>query len=102
MIATLSEVAELLGCTEETVVERIASGDIPALKFGRSWVVPRGALEVRINELALEQARSRVDNRGRAVARTVRRKSIPALPELAELRADPRGLLRGNSRTEQA
>ena len=95
MIASLAEVAELLGCTEETVVERINAGDIPALRFGRSWVVPRGALEVRINELALEQARSREERRGQPLDSRPGRKPIPALPDVKAFRLSlPRGTTR--------
>jgi excisionase family DNA binding protein len=47
------QVAELLRCEVVTVEEKTRSGEIPAVKIGRSWVYPRAALLQRLNELAL-------------------------------------------------
>ncbi len=59
MIYNVAQVAELLQCTEETVVERINAGELPGAKFGRGWVIPADALRVRLNEIALEHAKNR-------------------------------------------
>lgn len=59
MIYNVTQVAELLGCTEEIVAERINTGDLPGVKFGRSWVIPEDALRARLNEKALQEARDR-------------------------------------------
>jgi excisionase family DNA binding protein len=59
MIYNVTQVAQLLGCTEEIVAERINSGDLPGVKFGRSWVIPADALRERLNQKALEEARER-------------------------------------------
>ncbi len=84
MIYNVAQVAYLLGCTEEIVVERINAGDLPGAKFGRGWVIPADALRVRLNEIALEHARTR-----RQGPPPPRRKPIPELPVKA-LRRDPR------------
>lgn len=83
MILSVPDVAELLGCSPEIVVERIAAGDIPALRFGRSWVVPQDALRERLTEIALAEARARktpAPAPKRAAARVP-----PPLPSLAAL-----------------
>lgn len=84
MIYNVAQVADLLGCTEETVVERINAGELPGAKFGRGWVIPADALRVRLNEIALEHAKTR-----RQGPRPQRRKPIPELP-LRALQRDPR------------
>ena len=38
------EVAQLLDCTPETVLDKAAAGQLAAVKFGRSWVFLRDAL----------------------------------------------------------
>jgi excisionase family DNA binding protein len=59
VIYNVAQVADLLGCTEEIVVERINAGELPGAKFGRGWVIPADALRVRLNEIALEHAKNR-------------------------------------------
>ena len=56
---SINEVATILGCEAETAVERIISGDLPGLKIGRSWIVPREAFSQCLNELALREAQER-------------------------------------------
>lgn len=56
---TVEQVAEMLLCDKETVAERLNRGDLPGLKFGRSWVIPTAALFQRLNDLALEEAACR-------------------------------------------
>lgn len=52
-------VAPLLGCTPETVEDRLRDGTLPGVKLGRSWVIPARALEQRLCDLAMEQAAER-------------------------------------------
>ena len=52
-------VATLLKCEGETVNTGAASGDLPGIKVGRSWVFPRAALVSRLNEKALEESELR-------------------------------------------
>ena len=56
---TIAEVAHILDCAAEKVVEKIKDGDVPGLKWGRGWIVPREALSQRLNELALQEAHDR-------------------------------------------
>ena len=88
MIYNVAQVADLLECTEETVVEWINAGELPGAKFGRGWVIPADALRVRLNEIALEHAKARRQDALPSPAGP-RRKPIPALPVKALLR-DPR------------
>lgn len=60
----VEEVAELLACDKDTAAERLNSGDLPGLKMGRSWVIPEQALIQRMNEIALEEAAKRREERG--------------------------------------
>jgi excisionase family DNA binding protein len=84
MIYSVAQVAEMLGCTQEIVVERIYAGELPGAKFGRGWVIPADALRVRLNEIALEHAKAR-----RQGPSPIRRRPAPALPVRA-LPRDPR------------
>ena len=63
MIYTVTQVAEMLGCTEEVVAERLNKGDLPGVKYGRSWVIPADALRDRLNEKALAEAKERREPR---------------------------------------
>ena len=51
-ILTTNEAAEMLQCQPKTVDDRLRAGDLPGVKFGVSWVIPREALLERVNELA--------------------------------------------------
>jgi len=53
-ILRAEDVAQLLDCSTETINERTAAGDLPGIKFGRSWVYPAEALFERLNTLARE------------------------------------------------
>lgn len=87
---TVAEAAKLLECEPETVAERIASGDLPAVKFGRGWIIPAQALDQRLNELALQQAELRRNSRAGKGTSPVpvkqagprRARTPPALPSL--------------------
>lgn len=57
------ELAGLLGCEVETLNERAHAGELPGLKFGRSWCFPIDALNTWLCELAIKQARERQDDR---------------------------------------
>jgi len=42
---TVEETAKLLGIGRQLAYERVKTGEIPSLKFGRRLLVPRKALE---------------------------------------------------------
>ena len=52
-ILTEKEVADLLDCEPTTVQEKARLGELPAIKFGRSWRFPRVALLESLNARAL-------------------------------------------------
>lgn len=58
-IYTAEQIASLLKCDKETAEARIRSGDLPGIKFGKSWVIPRQALLQCLNEMALSEAAQR-------------------------------------------
>ena len=58
-IYTAQQLAELLGCDKETAEARIRQGDLPGVKFGKGWIVPRQAFIERVNEMAKEEAAAR-------------------------------------------
>jgi excisionase family DNA binding protein len=51
-ILTAAEAANLLGCEPETICEKLNRGELPGVKFGRGWAIPRTALLETINDLA--------------------------------------------------
>lgn len=100
-IFTVPELARLFNCDSETVSMRLLNGDLPGLKVGRGWIVPRKALFERLNEKAHEEAAMRrqenlSSNNGQkfsskitnhisilpAVARGRKRRLPPPLPDL--------------------
>lgn len=58
-ILGIEELAMRLRCKEEMASTLLAQGVLPGLKFGRSWIVPRHSLLLRLNKLALDQAEER-------------------------------------------
>jgi|UppTromiDAQMD018_1034420.scaffolds.fasta_scaffold00016_22 hypothetical protein len=58
-IFTVEDLAAMFDCDEETASARLKCGDLPGLKVGRGWIIPRQALFERLNEMALEEAAAR-------------------------------------------
>jgi len=89
---TAEEVAELLHCESRTVEDYLRRGDLPGLKFGAGWIIPSEALYQRVNQMALEEAEKRRNDRNsvRPLAVLVnpsgrssgRRRERPKLPSL--------------------
>lgn len=52
-ILSRDEVAQLLDCEPETVDIAARKGELPGLKFGRSWIFPHAALLEYLNHRAL-------------------------------------------------
>ena len=75
-VLTKAEVAALLQCEENTVEEKARTGELPAVKVGRTWVFLRRTLFARLWEMSLEPKQSR---EGESVhARRVRAKENAA------------------------
>ncbi len=58
-ILTIDQVADVLLCDKDTAAACLNSGELPGLKFGRSWVIPAVSFYQRLNELAIEAANER-------------------------------------------
>ncbi|WP_333907132.1 helix-turn-helix domain-containing protein [Delftia acidovorans] len=61
-ILTVDDLAELFGCDKETAAARLTSGDLPGVKVGRGWIIPRQALFERLNEKARHESEMRRSN----------------------------------------
>jgi excisionase family DNA binding protein len=62
-ILTVSDLAELLSCDAETVAAKLINGDLPGLKIGRSWIIPKQAFLQRLNSKALEDSAARREDK---------------------------------------
>jgi excisionase family DNA binding protein len=49
---TTAEVAEKLRITPDGVAKRIKRGQLPAVRVGRRWLIPRKALDAMLQPLA--------------------------------------------------
>jgi excisionase family DNA binding protein len=58
-IIEIEEICALLQCTPETVQEMLRAGDLPGVKPGKTWRVPRDAFLQRLNEMASDEAAAR-------------------------------------------
>jgi excisionase family DNA binding protein len=83
-VLTEIEAAELLDCEPATVQEKARLGKLPAVKYGRSWRIPRSALmESLHNEAMANMARSAAPAKARATSKaSAPRRAPPALPAL--------------------
>lgn len=89
---TAEVVAELLHCECRTVEDLLRRGDLPGFKFGNGWIIPFEALHQRVNQMALEGAEKRRQDRDSARPLAVlvnpsegnsgRRRVRPVLPSL--------------------
>lgn len=57
-LMTPTEVAEALDCTPETVNAKLAAHELPGVKVGRSWRIPRAALIEHLNAEARRNVRA--------------------------------------------
>lgn len=57
-LMTPAEVAEALDCTPETVNAKLAAHELPGVKVGRSWRIPRAALIEHLNAEARRNVRA--------------------------------------------
>lgn len=59
LVYSVDEVAAILNCHPETVADKLGRGELPGLKYGRSWVLPVQALIQHLNERAVSEAAER-------------------------------------------
>lgn len=89
LVYTVAEAAEMLGCSTAKVEDLARSGKLAGLKFGDGgWRFPARAMDERLNELALEEARERRGPRTpsgvlQALPKTGKpKRTLPVLPAL--------------------
>lgn len=59
-IYTAQQLALMLGCSVKTVEAKARSGELPGLLLGDGgWVFPAGALALRLDQLATDEAEQR-------------------------------------------
>lgn len=82
-VLTTDEVADLLQCTALTVEDMLRRGELPGVKFGRSWMCPRVALLEVLNQQAHQNIAIRLSpqpmNSPALAQRGRRRSTIPEL-----------------------
>lgn len=57
---SLEEVKAILLCEEQSVVRYVESGQLAAVKLGRSWIFPKTAFDVSLNAFALRESERRI------------------------------------------
>jgi excisionase family DNA binding protein len=55
---TVAEVAAMLRVSRMTVYRLVHSGDLPAIRFGRSFRVPESAVQAAVSALVTDESRS--------------------------------------------
>lgn len=53
---TVQEVAELMRVSKMTVYRMVHAGELPAVRFGRSYRVPQNAVEAFLKSAVVEQS----------------------------------------------
>lgn len=81
-VMSKDEVAAILDCEPGTVEDKARAGELPAVKFGRSWIFPRTALLECLHKQALENTKPKASAAPRAVSTKSQRRAPPALPSL--------------------
>ena len=76
------EVAEILDCETTTVHEKARTGELPGVKFGRSWRFPRTALLEVLHQRAMQNKPKATPVAVAHPVNTKVRKLPPALPSL--------------------
>jgi excisionase family DNA binding protein len=93
-VMTKEQVAEMLRCEVLTVEDKTRSGELPAVKMGRTWVYPRAALLQRLNEMALAlnktRAKSADARRERVRAEIDRNQRQAAISSIRDARSSAR------------
>jgi len=84
-LLTTDEVADLLQCEVTTVEDKLRRGELPGVKPGRSWMVPRVALMDTLIQQANANMAIRVTSPQPIAAQPVRQRGRPrsALPSLS-------------------
>lgn len=80
-----NEVAAILDCQPLTVQEKARNGELPAIKYGRSWRFPRVALLDALNRQALQHTTHKPKPTPKAILHPAQktRRTPPVLPSLS-------------------
>jgi excisionase family DNA binding protein len=70
-LLTPTEAAQELDCTPETINAKLAARELPGVKIGRSWRIPRAAFIEHLNAEAMRNLASARAARSPAVAVSV-------------------------------
>ena len=81
-VMSKDEVAVILDCEPGTVEDKARAGELPAVKYGRSWIFPRTALLECLHKQALENTKPRASATPKAVSIKATKRVPPALPAL--------------------
>lgn len=99
-LLTATEVAAMLQCEPDTVEEKTRRRELPAVRFGRSWVYPRVALMQVLNRLALMHIEPAPAARVSPAVTPMRMTAPPAVKSSRGLRRSPPPLPDPPSQTE--
>ena len=83
-IMTKEEVADILDCEPTTVEDKARSGELPAVKYGRGWIIPRTALLEHLHAKAMENVKPKGASQAAplAVATKTAKRAPPPLPAM--------------------
>lgn len=82
-VMSKDEVAAILDCEPGTVEDKARAGELPAVKYGRSWIFPRTALLECLHKQALENTKPKNSKPASlAVAKNKICRQPPQLPSL--------------------
>jgi excisionase family DNA binding protein len=101
-LLSAAEVAEELDCTVQTVEDQARRGQLPGVKFGRSWRFPRSALMQVLHDRAMANTTVKTPSpsaRALEVFDSMRSRTPPPLPKLPDLECAPRSPRRAARRT---
>ena len=88
-LLTPDDVAQALDCTPQTVSAKLAARELPGVKIGRSWRIPRAALIEHLNE----QARGNVRSKGALAASVSPAPAAVCIPPAPKGRREPPALV---------
>lgn len=76
-LLTPEAVADMLGCTTDTINDKLARHELPGIKLGRAWRLPAGALMKHLEDEALRHVKEGRPSEVRAVQ--VAKRAAPRL-----------------------
>jgi excisionase family DNA binding protein len=90
-LLTVEQAAHFLNCSMLTVERKLRGAQLPGIKYGRSWMIPKAALLTVINEEALAAAMTMLEQRRRANHQQAPATSPGPATPMATHQEEPRG-----------